>query len=205
MKSLFISCLFLLQISSYANSRNELKNNISRLANRIDIEVFETEASNADLLRVKNQMRQLLSTLTNGDGNDYSNCLDFALPIYEQTYGSNSAIRKAKELCRRVSDVEVLSFLYSKLSTVYSSSTGLTKAGEYCDESVYGKKRMIQFIYSKHDSQYGVSSAVRKTIDNVSTLEIGSLDCLKRFFPTYSRSYPTSRAMDKTVETCSSN
>ena len=203
MKVYSIALLLAFSSFTFANPRGELKDRVSRLARRVEIEVMDTDVSNEELRRAQSKLTEILNLLTNGGNSDYTNCVDFALPLYEQQYSSSTAIRKTKELCTRVSDSNVLKFLYSKLSNSYSVISALSKAGDYSDSSMFGKKGILSFAYDKHRSQYTEISAIRKSVDNARDLDVGSLNCLKRFYETHSRSYPSSRAMDKTVDTCS--
>jgi hypothetical protein len=204
MKLIILSSFLLLSISSLANSRARIKDQISRLAVRIDESVYETEATTDELRRAQARLRDVLSTL-NGSGTGYPSCLDFALPILERRYTSSTAVRKAKEICSRVGDAEVFEFLYHKLVATYIDTTALKKASELATRDTLGKKRIIEFSFEKHMSQYTTGRAIEKSLDNARILEVGSLRCLQRFFSTYSRSYSSSRAMDKTAESCSQN
>jgi hypothetical protein len=203
MKVLSILSLLILSSFTFANPRGELKDRVSRLARRVEVEVMDTDASNVELRRAQLKLKEVLNSLINGGNSDYTSCVDFALPIFERQYTSTTAIRKTKELCTTVSDSNVLRFFYEILSATYTDTTALKKAGEYTNQSMFGKKLILEFAYDKHSSMYTTSTALRKSVENARELEIGSISCLRRFYDTHSRSYSSSRAMDKTVETCS--
>lgn len=205
MKAYSLAILLVFSSLTFANPRGELKNRVSRLARRVEIEVIDSEASNVELRRAQLKLTEILNSLTNGGNSDYATCVDFVLPIYERSYSSSTAIRRTKELCTRVSDSSVLKFLYEKLTVSYSDSTALTRAADYSDQRMFGKSSILAFAYDKHSSQYTMSSSIRKSVDNARGLEVGSINCLRRFYATHSRSYSSSRAMDKTVETCSNH
>ncbi|WP_127716151.1 hypothetical protein [Halobacteriovorax sp. HLS] len=205
MKSLIVLCALLLPSVTFANPRGQIKDNISRLARRVEIDVIDSEISNEELRKVQMQLTQALRALSGQDGSDYGQCLDFVLPIYQARYGSNTAIEKSKELCRSVSDTRVLEFIYNQLKSTNTTTTALSRAAEYSDDSVLGKVRIIEFAFDKHSSQYTTTSAIRKSVENARELEVGSMSCIRRFYSTHASRYSASTAMNKTVETCKEN
>lgn len=204
MKTLLILGLLLSSLTTLGQSRTELKERVSRMARRIDVKVYDSNASNTVLRQAHDQLRRILSTLRGGGDSSPMDCINFTLPIYERYHSSSTAIEKAKETCRGIRDLDVFKFVFEKLRTIYSDSTALSRSSQRVKtRNVFGKIDILRFAYDKHEKQYSKSSAVDKALENITVLNIDSLECIETYYPTHSRRYSSSRAMDKTTETCS--
>jgi len=185
-------------------SRTVLKDRVSRLARRIDVEVFESNATNTVLRQSQNDLKRILDRLKGSGDSSPMECINFALPIYEKYHSSTRAIQLAKETCRGVSDLSVLKFVFGKLKSIYSEKRALERSAEVISGiEVYGKSEILKFSYEKHIGQYSSSRAIDKAISNTAVLKIDALECIQTYYPTHSRRYSSSRAMDMTTETCS--
>lgn len=200
MRNIILIGLLFISTSSFANSRGQIIDNITRLSARIQMKVLATEASDEELRVVQNNLKTILNGLNNQ--RDYG-CLDFTLEIYERTYSGNTALRKAKEACKRISDTPLVRYVYEIYSESYTERFALERAIDKTENRNYfGKSEELEFIYSAYRTNYTSRFAIDKSLEKVELLSSYSLNCLEVSYRTLIRTYTPVFAMDRAIESC---
>ncbi|WP_372654715.1 hypothetical protein [Halobacteriovorax sp.] len=200
MRNIILIGLLFISTNSFANSRGQVIDNISRLSSRIQLKVLDSQASVQELRIIQNNLKSILDKLDNRPDN---RCLDFALQVYESSYSGTFALKKAKEACERISDVGIVKFVYEIYSQSYSEVFALERAIDKVQgHDYFGKSDELMFIYSAYEQDYSSSFAIDRALEKVELLDSDSMNCLEVTYKTLSRSYSPKFAMDRSVESC---
>lgn len=202
MRNFSIVLLFLFSTSILANSRGQILNNISRLSERIQIVAPNSEASNEELRMVQADLRDILDRLRNRGGGS-GDCLEFTLDIYERSYGGSTALRKAKEACEKINDLDLTKFVYEVLLESFTDRSALDRAIDKTEgRNFNGKSDELKFVFSVYKEVHTPRFAIERALDKVEPLPRNSLRCLEISYRTLSRTHTPKFAMDKAIESC---
>ncbi len=202
MKNVILIFLFLFSATIQANSRGQVIDNISRLSERIGIIVGDSEVSNEELRLVQEDLKNIVERLRNRGGS--TNCLEFTLDIYERTYTGSTALRKAQEACKRITDTRLVKFVFEIYLESYTERFALDKAIDSTEGNNYrGKSEELEFIFTIYKENYTSRFAIDKALEKVLLLPRNSMSCLEVSYRTLSRSYTSMYAIDKAIDSCS--
>ncbi len=200
MRKLILAGLLLISTSSFANSRGQIIDNISRLSSRIQLKVLDTNVSDQELRVVQNGLKTLLNKLSNQMDHK---CLDFTLDIYERTYSGPMALSRAKAACEMIDDVSLVRFVYEIYLQSYTEVFALERSIDKTEgHNFFGKSDELEFIYSIYKQSYTNKFAIDKSLEKVKLLQSDSMDCLEVTYRTLSRSYSPKFAIDKAIDSC---
>ncbi|PIK15702.1 hypothetical protein [Halobacteriovorax sp. JY17] len=202
MKNVVLIFLFLFSVTIQANSRGQLITNIARLSERVGVIVGDSEVSNEELRLVQEDLKNIVDRLRNRGGT--TSCLEFTLDIYERTYAGSTALKKAQEACKRITDTSLVKFVFEIYLESYTERFALDKAIDSTEGNNYrGKSEELEFIFTVYKENYTSRFAIDKSLEKIVLLPRNSMDCLEISYRSLSRSYTSKHAMDKAIDSCS--
>jgi hypothetical protein len=208
----FILILLFLSSPLMAQSRGQIKRDIRDLSYRIERDIDVSEASNNRLRQVKRLLEDALTLVRDGgdgptDPDLFKECLDYSHGKFRRTYDDSTSLEKARVICKRVADMDVLKFLYEKHFRSLNSGDSMQLAGEQAIRGTRSKVNLLEFAYQKHFRSYNSSESATRGVVNIKQVELRRsgevLACFEKYYKIYFRNMNSSLAMDKTAETCS--
>ncbi|ATH07910.1 hypothetical protein BIY24_08090 [Halobacteriovorax marinus] len=201
MKKILIIAGLLLTSTVFANSRGEYVGNILRLASRIQNIAQDTDLSNQELRDVQRDLSDIVKKL-NGRGSS-NNCLEFAIEVYETTYSSASALRYAREACKRITDIELVQFVYEIYVQSYTPKYSFERAIDKTENQNFrGKSELLELVYSAYIKSYTPTYSIERSLDKVAEMPRNSFSCVEISYRTYLGSYTPTYSIERALDDC---
>lgn len=199
--------ILMLSLSAYADNDN-LRSDIYILADQIKESVGTSPASREALKNAKRNLEKtllLLSGQDNGDGPlGPEGCFDWAYSIYFKELNSVESTKKAQDLCRKTSDLDVLKYAYTSYFHQLNNRNSLDRAAQRIHLDFRNKLDMVQFAYTKYFVTLNAVSSMDKTLEGVARVpHRGGLSCLQQLYKNYFRTQNSVDAMDNAIKGCS--
>lgn len=203
MRLLLSLSLFLFSLSSFANTRGQIMDNISRIASRIQIDVLDSELSSSQLREVQMDLSDLLARLNNRGGGNSNSCLEFTLDVYERVYIGSTALKKAQEACKKIDDTELVKFVFDIFNETYTDTTALERAIDRTyNRDFRSKSQLLKFVYDIFNKSYTSSTAIDRALDGVEPMPYNSFGCVEISYRSLSRNYSPSTAISRALDGC---
>lgn len=200
--SIILSAI-LVSTSVFAQTQDQIKEQISSLAREIRNEAITSNASNDSLLQARTLLEDALDLLkSQGSGGGSKDCIDFAYAKYYASHSSSVAADKASAACKIIEDVDVAKFAYEKYYSASSPDVAMDKATLVSTSAQKNKLDMIKFAYEKYYSASSASVAMDSAGKGVAKVRRGQLSCLQSLYTKYYSSNSASVAMDKALAGC---
>lgn len=193
----------LLSTSVFAQSQDQIKEQISSLAREVRNEAITSNASNDSLLQARTLLEDALDLLkSQGSGGVSKDCFDYAYAKYYAASSSSVAADKASAACKIIEDLDVAKFAYEKYYSASSAEVAMDKSTLVSSSSQKNKLDMIKFAYEKYYSASSASVAMDSAGNGVAKVRRGQLSCLQSLYAKYYASHSASVAMDKSLAGC---
>jgi hypothetical protein len=205
MLKIIVTLMIALTTLATPTTRDELLDSISRLSGKINDDVWRTRATTAQLQDANQKLLlayKLIRSRGNGGGTDNRECTDYSFSILDKYYSSTTALQRAKEICRSVSDMTVFKFSFVKLERNYSEKSALERAANYAGRDMFGKYELLEFTYTRYERMYSNTSALDRAYQMTKNHSSYDIDCFRRYYPRFEARNSTSRALELTSNAC---
>lgn len=129
-------------------------------------------------------------------------CYEFAYSKYLPELGTEDAPRFARDACKQVSDVKVLSFLWSKHAEKFSPAHSMDFATEERPGTLDGKYTLVEFSWEAY-SRAGLDSSAAATKAAAGAARIDSIECLAgQLFITHGDCKLAVQCIDSAFDAC---
>lgn len=184
-------------------TRDELLDSIARISGKINDDIWRTSATTAQLEQANQKLLLAYKLIRKRAGNPSPReCVDYTFSILQRYYSDNSALTRAQNICRPVSDIKVFKYSFLKLERNYSEPNALERASKYAGRDMYGKYELLDFIYNKYVRMYSNSMALDRSYQMTRQHIPEAIICFRKYYDQFDARNSTSRALELTSNAC---
>jgi hypothetical protein len=186
-----------------AETRDDVREKISRLARRVELEVMDSDASDSELNQVKTSLAETLDLLRGVTRPDnYKACVDFAYALYFKNLNSSQAQEKAIAACKKVGSFEALQILYKWHFENLNETQSMDLAASQATRMLRGKMEILKFVYAKYFEVLNASQSATRASEKTAEVSKDSLDCIKKAYTRHFESLNARESMDAAMANC---